>query len=64
MSLRCVAKMQKMAIGVGDDECAFMEKRFEDFKPVFSKLQLLNKQQIAEIEPAVVFDNLGINVHT
>lgn len=51
--------MQKMAIGVGDEECTLMEKRFGDFKPIFQRLQLLNKDQIAEVEPAVVYSNMS-----
>lgn len=54
-----IAKMQKMAIGVGEEECAFMEKRYKDFKPVFPKMQLLNKEQIAKVEPAVAYSNMG-----
>eukprot|EP01054_Gregarina_sp_Poly1_P004957 Gregarina_sp_Poly_1__4956@NODE_2626_length_1900_cov_100_691217_g54_i3_p1_GENE_NODE_2626_length_1900_cov_100_691217_g54_i3NODE_2626_length_1900_cov_100_691217_g54_i3_p1_ORF_typecomplete_len437_score58_25Mqo/PF06039_15/2_2e108DAO/PF01266_24/2_6e18Pyr_redox_3/PF13738_6/0_073Pyr_redox_3/PF13738_6/0_026GMC_oxred_N/PF00732_19/0_00016Lycopene_cycl/PF05834_12/0_0013Lycopene_cycl/PF05834_12/5_7e02FAD_binding_3/PF01494_19/0_0008FAD_binding_3/PF01494_19/2_2e03NAD_binding_8/PF13450_6/0_0032Thi4/PF01946_17/0 len=55
---KTIAKMQKMAIGVGDKECAYMEKRFEEFSPYFKKLQLLNKEQIAKFEPAVIYKDL------
>lgn len=55
---KTVARMQKMAIGVGDEECAFMEKRFRDFKPIFHKMELKNKQQIAELEPAIAYQNI------
>lgn len=54
---KAVAKMQKMAIGVGEIECDTMEKRFHAFKPYFPKLELLDIGQIAKFEPAVAYSN-------
>ncbi|KKN50365.1 hypothetical protein LCGC14_0633510 [marine sediment metagenome] len=52
-----IFKYPKMVIGVGDDECAMLRKRFESFQTVFTTMQLLEKEQVAEIEPNVVMVN-------
>ncbi len=44
----------KMVLGVGAPECEFLRQRYETFKPHFSGMQLLEKAQIAEVEPNVV----------
>eukprot|EP01056_Protomagalhaensia_sp_Gyna25_P004762 Protomagalhaensia_sp_Gyna_25__4761@NODE_472_length_3341_cov_88_813749_g164_i1_p2_GENE_NODE_472_length_3341_cov_88_813749_g164_i1NODE_472_length_3341_cov_88_813749_g164_i1_p2_ORF_typecomplete_len291_score33_31Mqo/PF06039_15/5_3e57DAO/PF01266_24/7_5e13GMC_oxred_N/PF00732_19/0_00011Lycopene_cycl/PF05834_12/0_00077FAD_binding_3/PF01494_19/0_00085Thi4/PF01946_17/0_0014NAD_binding_8/PF13450_6/0_0028Pyr_redox_2/PF07992_14/0_0025Pyr_redox/PF00070_27/0_0069FAD_oxidored/PF12831_7/0_014K_oxygenase/PF13434_ len=59
---KTIARMQKMAIGVGNDECAFMEKRFNDFSPYFKNLKLLNKEQISKLEPAVAYQNVDSRI--
>ncbi len=50
---------QKMAIGVGDDEVAYMRKRYEDFKELFPYLEVFEKEKLAEIEPKLVYDENG-----
>lgn len=52
-----IFKYPKMVIGVGEKECQQLRERFETFKTVFEKLQLLEKEQLAEIEPNVVYIN-------
>jgi malate dehydrogenase (quinone) len=49
-----IFKYPKMVIGVGQKECDQLRARFESFKTVFTSLELLEKEQIAEIEPNVV----------
>ena len=49
-----IYKFPKMVIGVGQKECDQLRERFNSFKTVFTSLQLLEKEQIAEIEPNVV----------
>lgn len=44
----------KMVLGVGKAECDLLRKRFEVFGPHYPNLQLLEKKDIARIEPAVV----------
>jgi len=44
----------KMVLGVGAEECRLLRERFEVFGPHYPKLQLLEKKDIARIEPAVV----------
>lgn len=44
----------KMVLGVGAQECEFLRQRYETFKPHFNGMQLLEKAQIAEVEPNVV----------
>lgn len=45
---------QKMVLGVGADEIAFLEKRFESISPIFPNLRKLTKEDITLVEPAVV----------
>lgn len=49
-----IFKYPKMVLGVGDKECQQLRQRFEQFKTVFTSMQLLEKEQIAEIEPNVI----------
>jgi malate dehydrogenase (quinone) len=50
---RCVFRTPKMVLGVGERECAFLRRRFEEFSPHFPAMELLEKEQIATWEPAV-----------
>lgn len=43
----------KMVLGVGERECQLLRERFEMFGPHYPKLKLLDKKEIARIEPAV-----------
>ena len=47
-------KYSKMVIGVGDKEVAQLRDRFETFSPHYSKMQLLERDDIEKIEPAVI----------
>ena len=47
-------KYSKMVIGVGDKEVAQMRQRFEQFSPHYPKMQLLEREDIKKIEPAVI----------
>jgi len=51
--------MQKMAIGVGDEEVAYMRHRYEDFKELFPYLEVFEKDKLAKIEPSLIFDENG-----
>ncbi len=51
---RIIYQYPKMALGVGSQECNFLRQRYETFKPHFGSMQLLEKSQIAEVEPKVV----------
>ena len=50
---------QKMAIGVGDTEVAYIKQRFEDFKELYPYIQFFDKKKLAEIEPKLIFDADG-----
>jgi malate dehydrogenase (quinone) len=50
-----IFKMQKMAIGVGDGEVDFMRKRTAEFKSVYKELEIFEKDELKEIEPALVY---------
>jgi len=52
-------KHQKMAIGIGYDECRFMTKRYEEFKGLYPYLELYDKEDLEKIEPALIFDEKG-----
>ncbi|MBD1864119.1 MULTISPECIES: FAD-dependent oxidoreductase [Trichocoleus] len=54
-----IYQFPKMVLGVGSQECEFLRQRYEVFKPHFTGMQLLEKSQIAEIEPNVVQLNGG-----
>lgn len=47
---------QKMAFGVGDEEVAFMLKRYEEFKEEYPYLEVYDKEKLKEIEPNIVLD--------
>ena len=49
-------KFPKMVIGVGDKEVSQLRQRFETFGPHYSGMQLLEKQQLEETEPALIKD--------
>jgi malate dehydrogenase (quinone) len=51
---KVVFKYPKMVMGVGATECQFLRDRFEVFSPHFPGMQLLEKAQVAAIEPKVV----------
>lgn len=52
-------KHQKMAIGIGYEECKFMIKRYEEFKELYPYLEVYDKQKLEEIEPSLIFDENG-----
>ncbi|MCY4472449.1 MAG: FAD-dependent oxidoreductase [Kistimonas sp.] len=52
-------KFPKMVLGVGARECAFLRQRYETFREHYSGMRLLEKAQIAEVEPLVVAGREG-----
>ncbi|MDF1874466.1 FAD-dependent oxidoreductase [Sulfurimonas sp. SAG-AH-194-I05] len=50
---------QKMALGVGSEEVNYMKNRYKEFKSLYPYLELYDKEKLAEIEPAVVYDKNG-----
>lgn len=51
---RVIYRFPKMVLGIGAAESDFLRQRYEVFKPHFTGMQLLDKAQIAAIEPHVV----------
>lgn len=49
-----IYRYPKMVLGVGEQECDFLRHRYEGFKPHFQGMQLLEKDQIAAVEPNVI----------
>jgi len=47
-------KYSKMVIGVGDNEVSELRQRFSEFSPHYSGMQLLEREEIARIEPTVI----------
>ena len=48
-----IFKYPKMVLGVGQEECALLRKRYEVFSSFYPDLKLLDKKDIARIEPNV-----------
>lgn len=48
-----IFKNSKMILAVGEQECEFLQKRFETFRPHFPAMQCLEKDGIARVEPKV-----------
>jgi malate dehydrogenase (quinone) len=51
---RIIFKYPKMVLGVGEKECNQLRERFEIFRDSFPGMRLLEKQEIAEIEPNII----------
>ena len=49
-----IHKYSKMVIGVGEKEVEQLRNRFTEFSPHYSGMQLLEREQIKSIEPAVI----------
>src|SRR3989344_843 len=47
-------KTHKMVLAVGEEEVQELEKRYEEFKNLFPKLQKISKEEIGQLEPKVV----------
>lgn len=45
---------QKIALAVGDEECEYMKKRFEQFKELYPYVEFWDKKALKKIEPKVV----------
>lgn len=52
---------QKIALAVGDQECDYMKKRYEEFKDLYPYIKFFDKNKIKQIEPKVVLGRDGIN---
>jgi len=48
-----VHRMPKMVLGVGARECNYIRQRYERFKDAYPRMQLLERQDIADLEPNV-----------
>ncbi|MBI3560765.1 MAG: FAD-dependent oxidoreductase [Gammaproteobacteria bacterium] len=49
-----IYKYPKMVLGVGEQECEFLQKRFEAFKPHFPQMLCMEKDGLARVEPNLV----------
>ncbi len=50
---------QKMALAVGDEECAYMKQRFEKFKELYPYVEFWDKKELKKLEPKVVLGKDG-----
>lgn len=48
-----IFRMPKMVLGVGQEECDYIRRRYETFKGLFPRMRLLERRDIADIEPNV-----------
>lgn len=49
-----IHKVTKMALGVGDEEVAYIRGRFEEFITLYPYLELWDEEALKEIEPALL----------
>ncbi|MDJ0594467.1 MAG: FAD-dependent oxidoreductase [Pleurocapsa sp. MO_226.B13] len=49
-------KYHKMVLGVGKEQIAQLQARYQDFQQLFPNLRLLNRQEIAQKEPKVLLE--------
>jgi len=54
-----IFKYPKMVLGIGEKECRQLRERFTIFRDHFTSMQLLEKEDIARIEPKVVMIQNG-----
>ena len=50
---RIIHRMPKMVLGVGETECRYIRDRYERFKGLYPRMELLERKEIADIEPNV-----------
>ncbi|MBK1645545.1 malate:quinone oxidoreductase [Thiocapsa imhoffii] len=50
---RIIHRMPKMVLGVGPEECRAIRDRYVRFKSLYPRMQLLERQDIADLEPNV-----------
>ncbi|KXX64707.1 FAD-dependent oxidoreductase [Marichromatium gracile] len=50
---RIIQRMPKMVLGVGAEECRYIRERHTRFKDLFPRMELLEREAIAELEPNV-----------
>lgn len=50
---RLIYKFSKMVLGVGKHECGILRERYKVFKTHYPNMQVLDRQDIADIEPTV-----------
>ncbi|MFC3284821.1 FAD-dependent oxidoreductase [Litchfieldella rifensis] len=51
---KIVYRYPKMVLGVGEQECEFLRNRYTRFKKLFPRMKLLERDDIAELEPKLV----------
>ncbi len=52
-----VHRMPKMVLGVGARECDYIRQRYQTFKDAYPRMQLLERADIADLEPNVALVN-------
>ncbi|MCG6941810.1 MAG: FAD-dependent oxidoreductase [Thiohalocapsa sp.] len=50
---RIIHRMPKMVLGVGARECGYLRGRFQAFRDLYPRMQLLERHDIADLEPNV-----------
>ncbi|WP_295539076.1 FAD-dependent oxidoreductase [uncultured Thiohalocapsa sp.] len=50
---RIIHRMPKMVLGVGARECDYLRRRFDEFRGLYPRMQLLERDDIADLEPNV-----------
>lgn len=60
---KAIYEYQKMAIGVGELECSYIQKRFEEFQEIFPGIQFFDKTKLKELEPKIIENRDGNDRH-
>ena len=53
-SQKIYTKYHKMVLAVGKEQTAKLKTRYQEFKQLFPELRLINKQEVAKLEPLVL----------
>ncbi len=53
---KIIFKFPKMVLGVGNEECEVIKKRFEEFSPHYPNLKLMTINDIVDVEPNVAWE--------
>lgn len=56
---KSIFKCTKMALGVGDEEVAYIKKRYEEFKGLYPYMEFWDKDMLGEIEPKLAYERKG-----
>lgn len=56
---RILFSHQKMALGIGHEEVQYLLHRHREFQSLYPYLEVYDKEKLAAIEPAVVYDENG-----
>lgn len=54
---KVIFQMNKMAIGVGDEQVKFIRERTESFKSLYPEMEIFEREDLKEMEPALIYQD-------